>query len=148
MKSLDSAKKAPIKRSKHRSSRKKNVSRSKNKKKKLETFPVAQQAKRTLMWGLVSGFMVIIVVGWVFFLRFSLEDDLSKRGGGLDEISKGFNRIFNVVDTGVDDVKDAYSELQELQLKLIEEEEVSEEVLELRGKVFPEFENANSNSNK
>lgn len=148
MKSLDAAKKAPVKKNKRKSSGKRNISQSKRKKNKSKTSPVVEQARRTLMWGLVTAFMIVIVVGWVFFLRFSLEDDLSRRGGGLDEISGGFNRLFRVLDTGLDDVQDAYSELQELQLELIEEEEVSEEVLELRDKVFPEFENINTNSNK
>jgi hypothetical protein len=147
MKSLDAVKRAPEKKNKRKSSKKRNISRSKSKKRKSKTSSATKQVKQTLMWVLVSGFMIIIVVGWVFFLRYSLEDDLNKRGGGLDEITKGFNRLFNVVDRELDDIQDAYSEIQELQEELTKEE-VSEEVLELRDKVFPEFGNINTNSNK
>ena len=148
MKSLDAVKRAPAKKDKRKSPKKKGFSRKKNKKKKSKISSIPKQAKHTLMWVLVSSFMVIIIVGWVLFLQYSLADDFNKRGGGFDEISEGFKNIFNVLDNDLDNIQDVYEELKELQLELIDGEKVDEEVLELREKVFPQFENVNTNSNK
>ncbi|MFA6525749.1 MAG: hypothetical protein WCT33_05850 [Patescibacteria group bacterium] len=147
MKSIDAVKKAPVKSGKKKSSKKKNILRSAVKEKIAKSSPVSKEAKHSLMWIMVSCFMVVVVVGWVFFLRSSLADDLSKRGGGFDEIANGFSRLFHTIDKKFEGVQDAYSNLQKAQMNLIEEDEVTEEVQALREKVFPQFENINTNSN-
>ncbi|MFA6392350.1 MAG: hypothetical protein WCW66_06455 [Patescibacteria group bacterium] len=147
MKSLDAAKKAPVEKRKGKTPRKRSATRLIEKKQIAKTSTENEKAKHLRMWVLVICFMVVVVVGWVYFLRYSLEDDLSKRGGGLDEITKGFNRLFHVVDNQFDDVQDAYSDLQNFQEQLNEADIVTEEVQGLREKVFPQFENINTNSN-
>ncbi|MFA6272628.1 MAG: hypothetical protein WC693_06045 [Patescibacteria group bacterium] len=147
MKSIDAVKKAPVKAGKKKSSKKKNVFQSAVDKKKVKGSPVGKEAKHSLMWIMVSCFMVVVVVGWVFFLRSSLTDDLSKRGGGFDEIAKGFSRLFHTVDRKFEGVQDAFVNLQKVQENLIEEDGTADEVQALREKVFPQFENINTNSN-
>ena len=147
MKSLDAAKKAPVKSSKKKTVRKKKNLQPAVKKEVSKKQPMNKDTRYTLMWVLVVCFMVVVVVSWVFFLRNSLGSDLSKRGGGFDEIASSFSRLIHTVDRKFVDVQEAYSDFQDLQMGLIDEDGESEEIQELRKKVFPQFENINTNSN-
>jgi hypothetical protein len=97
----------------------------------------------------VGGVMIIVIVGWVFFLRAQVTNDLGK-GGGFQEISDRFGDMFDKVGEGVDNIGDTLSnKLETVDTESSEEIETEKEkqIRELEEKVFPQFENINSNTN-
>lgn len=147
-KSVDAVKKISAKKTGKKSVRKRKQIGIKASSKVLVKKPSVQgQEKKSLMWLVVACFMVLVVVGWVYFLRISLADDLNKRGGGFEEIANGFNRLFYTIDKKLDGVQNAFTDLQKAQMGLTDDNQADDQIQELREKVFPQFENINTNSN-
>jgi hypothetical protein len=147
MKSIDAVKKIPAKNSNRRTVKKLKPSKLAKTDRPKKNISLKRETKASLMWLSVGCFMVLVVMGWVFFLRSTLANDLNTRGGGFEEIAKGFNRLFHTIDRKFEGVQNAFTNLQKAQMNLIEEDGAESEIQELREKVFPQFENINTNSN-
>lgn len=145
MRSIDSVKKASRKKTRAKPSKESTAldkKTTRKQKKSLTTPPEAAQAKRLMLWILVGGTMVIVIVGWLFFLRGQISGNLNK-GGGFQEISKGFKNIFQSIDSGLEKIR----EITPLESELTSEEDLKEEKIRaLEKKAFPQFENSNTNN--
>jgi len=148
MKSLDSAKKTArkkiVKKSSDKSIRDSNLKSQKSEKKYPSSFSEQEQTKRSMLWLLVGGMMVIVVVGWVFFLRIQIASNLNK-GGGFSEISGTISKIFNSIGEGMDNFSSTLSSKLESLNSESEEQSLEEaQIRELEKKAFPQFENENN----
>ncbi|PIY96652.1 MAG: hypothetical protein COY66_03575 [Candidatus Kerfeldbacteria bacterium CG_4_10_14_0_8_um_filter_42_10] len=152
MKPLDLTKKDVRKKTLKPSSSKnvagRNIGYQKNKKRHPSSFSHSEQdqAKRSLLWILVSGTMVLVIVGWVFFLRIQIPSDL-KKGGGFSEISGTIGDMFKTIGEGIDKFGSTLNAKLKSDNSESEEQSLKEaQIRELEKKVFPQFENKNINS--
>lgn len=139
MKAIDSVKSTVQKEIKNKSFPKGYPAKKTKINKSTTPFKEVGQARRLTLWILVGGAMVIVIVGWLFFLRFQISDNLTK-GGGFKEISNGFKNIFQSIDAGIEKIRGINPS------ELTNSEQLKEaEIKALQKKAFPQFENKNSN---
>lgn len=144
MKSIDSVKKSKEK--PYNRSDALNKSNSQKRSKGHSHLSEQEKAKQSLLWFLVGGTMVIVIIGWVFFLRLQVAENL-KKGGGMQKISEEFENIVDTVGERISKIGDAVSEkLETLNTEANGETEKDKQIKELEEKVFPQFNNSNTNS--
>lgn len=154
MKSLDLAKKPQVKRNKV--SPQKDISLPKRPpKKSFISIIENRQKKKLMLWILVSGTMIVVIIGWLIFLPRRFSNNQAKEGESFQEIIQEFGKIFKTIDktleTGVKKLRSSFpsvtnvSNMNEEGFKQYLEQL---RIRELEKETFPQFENINLNINK